>query len=119
MTFKLSTLAATGAALALLTLAGAQEPRQPVEERIGALERAVATLDTRLGLRSAAEPVGSADRDYALTARVDSLQTSIDRLANDIQRVERMADNAMREASEARREAMNAERTARDAMMRR
>jgi hypothetical protein len=118
MVAKLSTLAAIVAALVLLTFAGAQ-PQQTVEERIGMLERAVATLDTRLGLRTAAEPVGSADRDYALMARVDSLQTSIDRLGNDIQRVERMVDNAMREASEARREAMNAERTARDAMMRR
>jgi len=98
------------------TSALAQQP-VPLDERVAALERMVATLDTRLDIRTAPAPAG-ADRDFALTSRIERLEAALDRLTLDLQRVERMADNAMREASDARRSAMNAENAARNAEMR-
>jgi hypothetical protein len=108
---------AAAAAAAVFTLANAQAPQRPltVEDRVAALERQVATLDTRAGLNSTALPGGANDRDYALTSRIDQLQQAMDRLATDVQRVERLADNAARDASQAQREAMYAQQAARDA----
>jgi hypothetical protein len=108
-------LAATVSAL-VQSLALAQEP-VPLDERVAALERMVATLDTRLDIRTAPAPAGP-ERDFALTSRIERLEAALDRLTLDLQRVERMADNAMREASDARRSAMSAESAARDAAMR-
>lgn len=93
----------------------AQQP-VPLDERVAALERMVATLDTRLDIRTAPAPAGAGD--FALTSRIERLEAALDRLTLDLQRVERMADNAMREASDARRSAMSAENAARDAAMR-
>jgi hypothetical protein len=105
------------AAAAMVTIAEAQAPQRPltVEDRVAALERQVATLDTRFGVSNAAQPGGIGDRDYALSSRIDQLQQAVDRLATDIQRVERLADNAARDASQAQREAMYAQQAARDA----
>ena len=108
-------LAATVPAL-LPSLALAQQP-VPLDERVAALERMVATLDTRLDIRTAPAPPG-AERDFALMSRIERLEAALDRLTLDLQRVERMADNATREASDARRSAMSAENAARDAAMR-
>ena len=111
-------VAALAAALAVFSIVAAQVPHQSIDERVTALERQLASLDTRFGIRSAADPAGTADRDNALSARVAALERTLERLTVDLQRVERQADNALREAGEAQRSALDAERTARDAASR-
>ena len=110
-------VAALAAALAVFSIVAAQVPHQSIDERVTALERQLASLDTRFG-RSAADPAGTADRDNALTARVAALERTLERLTVDLQRVERQAGDALREAGEAQRSALDAERTARDAASR-
>jgi hypothetical protein len=124
MTVRIGTLAAGVAAAALIYLTFAVAQPQPqlqgqraptLDERVGVLERGLATLATRFELRdSVAAPVAGG----ALEPRIADLERALDRLVVDLQRVERQADNALREASDARREAMNAERAARDAATR-
>lgn len=87
-----------------------------VEQRLAALERAVATLDTQLSLEIARPEAGGAN--MTLEARVAALERTVDRLATDVQRAERLADSAARAASDAQRDAMRAEQSARDAAMR-
>ena len=111
-------------ALAYLTFAAGQAPPQSpqsaqrgptLDDRVGILERGLASITTRFELRDSAVPSAPGG---ALEPRIADLERALDRLVSDVQRVERQADNALREASDARREAMNAERAARDAMMR-
>jgi hypothetical protein len=121
MTVRIRTAASVAAAaLIYLTLATAQPPPQDqrgptLDDRVGVLERGVASLTTRFELRDAASPPVAGG---SLEPRIAALESALDRLAVDLQRVERQADNAQREASDARREAASAERAARDAAMR-
>ena len=78
-------------ALAAVALGAAQEPlRAPtLQERVAALETAVATIETRFGLESARPGnLGTGESGQALAGRVDALQRSVERLSGDIQRVE-------------------------------
>jgi hypothetical protein len=119
MRTRVRTAAASVAAAALiyLTIAAAQsQDRGPtLDDRVGLLERSLASLATRFELRDSASPPAAGG---ALEPRISALETALDRLAVDLQRVERQAENAQREASDARREAASAERAARDVAMR-
>jgi hypothetical protein len=111
----------TMAALAVVTLAAAQEPlRAPtLQERVDTLERQVATIDTRFGLETTRPAnLGIGETGVGLASRVDALERSLERLAADVARVQQLADNAARDAQQAQREAMSAQQTARDAAMR-
>ena len=114
-------VAAAGFAAALAWAAFAQEaPREqsPIEQRIAALESAVATLDTRLALERSRPGRDAGQSEVALSARVTALERTVERLAADLQRTERLADNAARAAADAQRQAMRAEQLARDAALR-
>jgi hypothetical protein len=105
----------------LLATCGAHAQERPaapttIEQRLGTLERAVATLDTQLSLEIARPDAGGAN--MSLEARVAALERTVDRLATDVQRAERLADSAARAASDAQRDALRAEQSARDAAMR-
>jgi len=100
-----------------LSYAQAPPPRTP-EERITALEKSLATLETRFGLESTREPNVGGVSGVALENRVTALERALDRLATDVQRVERVADMAMRDAANAQRDAMTAQQMARDAALR-
>ena len=103
---------------AFLPLAGAQQaPTPTLAERVTALERQVARLDTRFGIESATRP-GVNQQGGNLVAKVDDLERSIARLAADLQRVQRQADDASRTANQAARDAQTAQQMARDAAMR-
>jgi hypothetical protein len=109
------------AMLAAAPVCGTQAQDRPappttIEQRLGALERAVATLDTQLSLEIARPEGGGAN--MSLEARIAALERTVDRLATDVQRAERLADSAARAASDAQRDAMRAEQSARDAAMR-
>jgi hypothetical protein len=106
------------AALSVLALAFAQSRPLTTEERVIALESAVATLETRFGLESSRQPTIGGESGVALQARLTTLERSLERLATDVQRVERLADMAARDAAAAQRDAMTAQQLARDAMMR-
>ena len=106
------------AAVSVLALAAAQ-PRTPTtEERVTALESALATLETRFGLESTRQPNLGGESGLALQGRVTTLERSLERLAADVQRVERLAETAARDAGAAQRDAMTAQQMARDAAMR-
>jgi hypothetical protein len=100
--------------------ASAQEPRQPLtaEERIVALERQLASLETRFGLESTRPPNLAGETPAGLAARVDAVERSVERLASEVARVARVADNAARDASQAQRDASAAQQAARDAALR-
>ncbi len=112
-----------GSSIALATVSvlafAAAQPRPPTtEERVTALESALATLETRFGLESTRQPNLGGESGLALQGRVTTLERSLERLAVDVQRVERLADNAARDAAAAQRDAMSAQQRARDAAMR-
>ena len=103
-------------ALAVLALTNAQEPlRAPtIEERIVALERGLATIDTRFGMQSTRLPDLGGESAAGLAARVDAVERSLERLANDLQRVARVArDSGTRRGERAARR--KREQAARDA----
>jgi len=106
------------ASLSALALALAQQRPLTTEERVSALESALATLETRFGLASTRQPTIGGELGVALEARVTTLERSLERLTVDVQRVERVAETAMRDASAAQREALSAQQLARDAAMR-
>jgi chaperonin cofactor prefoldin len=99
--------------------AAAQEPEQPrsVEDRLSALERQVASLQTRLGVRTTVPQTSprSAVEAQALSRRVEQLERRLDALTAQVKRVEQQTDAAMREALQAHRQAALAEQLARDA----
>jgi methyl-accepting chemotaxis protein len=106
------------AALAALPMARAQPGAPPtLEERVTALERQVARLDTRFERESAVRPA-TADNNATLAARINQLERSLERLAADMQRVQRQADDASRAASQAARDAQSAQQLAREVSMR-
>ncbi len=112
--------AAALAALGVLALTNAQEPlRAPtLEERIVALEKGLATIETRFGIQSTRLPDLGGESAAGLAARVAAVERSVERLATDLQRVDRLADTAARDAAQARRDATAAQQAARDAAMR-
>jgi proline dehydrogenase len=102
------------AALSLVVLAfgqNAQTPPRTTDERLAALESALATLETRFGLESTRQPNLGGETGVALQARVNALERAVDRLTVDVQRVDRVADAAARDA-------MAAQQAARDAALR-
>lgn len=99
------------AALSVLALAAAQPRPRTIEERVGGLESAVATLETRFGLESSRQPDVGGQSGVALQGRVTALERSLERLAADVQRIDRVADSAARDA-------MAAQQLARDASLR-
>jgi hypothetical protein len=111
-----------GTALALAWVGFAQEPppaqSMTTEQRLAALEAAVATLDTRLGLERTRRGDDAGQSDVGLSARVTALERAVERMTADLQRAERLADSASRAAGEAQRAAMRAEQAARDAVLR-
>lgn len=110
---------AAAAALAWLTVAqDAPDERPTVEERLAALETAVATLETRLNLERTRPGENPAQTEVALAGRVTAIERTVERLTTDLQRAERLADNAARAAADAQREAQRAQQAARDAAMR-
>jgi hypothetical protein len=94
--------------------------RRTIEERVQLLERAIASLDTRLELRTApgGAPVPAPGELARLEARIIQLEQAVDRLGLALERAERQTESAAREAAQARRDATNAERMARDASTR-
>jgi hypothetical protein len=89
-----------------------------LEERVLALERAYASLDTRFNARTSSGIGAESSQSISMERRVTQLENLLNRMTTDVQRLERAAESAMREASQARREAQTAERIARDASMR-
>jgi len=106
------------AALVLVTPALAQPPTNPppLEQRVTALEKELASVSTRLGLRESLG--GNTASDAGLAVRVTTLERTVERLTTDLQRVERLADAAARDASQARSDALAAQQIARDAALR-
>jgi ubiquinone biosynthesis protein UbiJ len=113
MAVKLNTMGAVAATFIFFVSAQAQGPRSEptLEERIAQIERNVASLDTRIELRSTLDSGSAA----ATAARVEQLERSLERLTAELQRVERETNAALREAMLARREATAAQQLARDA----
>ena len=108
------------AAFGALSLTSAQEPQRAptIEERIVALERNLAAIETRFGVESTRAPDLGGESAAGLAARVDAVERSAERLATDLQRIERLADTAARDAAQARRDATAAQQAARDAALR-
>jgi hypothetical protein len=82
---------------------------------VAALERSLASLDTRLGLERSRVGDDAGQTELALSGRIQALERTLDRLAVDLQRVQRTADDALRTADTAQR---TAEQAARDARLR-
>jgi len=105
-----------------LSIVLAQDDGEPpsLEERLAAVERGLASLQTRFEVSPASVPgaVGPSGNSLTLERQLTDLQREIDRLNGSLERVERQADAAQREASQARRDALNAERVAHDAATR-
>jgi hypothetical protein len=93
-------------------------PGATIEQRLAALEAAVATLDTRLALQSTRAGDDAGRTEVGLSGRITALEREVERLTADLQRAERLADSAARAAGEAQRDAMSAEQAARDAALR-
>jgi len=116
---------AVAAGLVYVSFAAAQPPvpqaqsqrSPPIEERVAALERGLASVTTRFDLREAAVPPAAAATANvgALESRVATLERALDRIQQDLQRIERAADTAQRAADSASRDAADARRTAQDA----
>ncbi len=97
---------------------GAQGSRptaaQPtLEQRVAALEKQVAGLETRLRAYTSANPsVPNVPQAGASTAeRVQQLQATVSSLAAKVEAATRTADQALREAQQAQRVAQDAQRT--------
>jgi hypothetical protein len=109
----------TVVALAWTTLAQDPPAESPtIEQRLAAVEAAVARLDTRLALAITRPGEDAGQTEVALAARVMALERSVERLTADLERAERLADNAARAAGDAQREATRAQQAARDAATR-
>lgn len=84
-----------------------------LEERLAAIERELASLDTRLEARTAVgTPLGPPD--LAMTKRLVRLEQQLAALSADLRRLDQQIQTAMRDANEARREAVEAARLARE-----
>lgn len=91
---------------------------EQLTERIAALEKLVASLDTRLAVvqESARPPPEPNGRPAAL--RIDDLERQMAQLRLDLGRLQTSVDSAARTAESAQRTATQAENTARDALFR-
>jgi hypothetical protein len=118
-----------GSAIALvvgLTCASslqAQEPLedcQALEDRLVALERQVATLETRLATRSTvgAGSLASSEAGLLVQSRLDHVERDLAEVIRKIDRLSSQAAGAQRDASEAKRTAKNALNTAKQALTR-
>jgi len=106
-------------ALGTLTMAFGQDDGSSIEERVLVLERAVATLDTQLQLRtSTSGPEDRISRDFNLEMRLSDIERLVQQLGNDMQDLQRQASNAAQAASQAQRDARMAQQMARDAQNR-
>jgi ABC-type branched-subunit amino acid transport system substrate-binding protein len=106
------------ASIVILPIADAQQsPAPTLAERVAALERQVARLDTRTGIESAIRP-GVTEQGGNLVARIDALERSMVALNTYLDRVQRQADDALRAATQAQRDAQAAQQAARDVAMR-
>jgi hypothetical protein len=108
----------TAAATLVMAATFAPAAFAQAEERVLALERAYASLDTRFNARTSSGIGAESSQSISMERRVTQLENLLNRMTTDVQRLERAAESAMREASQARREAQTAERIARDASMR-
>jgi len=94
----------------------AERDEPTLEERVEELERAVASLDTRLAARTTGRNAEAPTP--LLEQRVTQLERSVAMLRADLQRIERTANAALQTATDAQRTAANAEREARAAASR-
>lgn len=104
-----------------ITVGYTQNPEDTltIEQRLTALERQLAGLETRFDARTqfdAGALPGAPGPETSM--RIQQLERRLDSLETDLRRVATQADTALREANQARREAMAAERSARDALNR-
>lgn len=92
------------------------ESMEQLRGRVAALERLVASIDTRFAAREAARPPLQAGQPVPV--RLDDLERQMAQITLDVQRLQTLVDNAMRTAENAQRAAMQAENIARDAQFR-
>ena len=126
---KLAARLAAAAGLVYLSFAAAQPPVQQtpgqppaqsqpgarpptLEDRVGALERALASMTTRFDVREAAVPPSQSSSQNAFESRVSNLERTIGQLQQQLQNAQRSADSAQRAADSASRDAADARRTA-------
>lgn len=102
------------AALAPLCLL-AQDGAPTLEERVTAVERAAASLETRLELRTTRNAATGSDPDAGLGARIAQLERELGTMDSMLRDLERQQSAMLREMSQLRREASEAQRLARDA----
>ena len=95
-----------------------REAEQPLDERIAELERAVASLETQLVVRTPEPVIGPSSGDMQVERRLAELERNVDRLLLQLQRTEQAAQSAQRDASQALRTAQAAERAAMNAARR-
>ena len=91
-------------------------PLEALTERVTALERLVASLDTRFSaLQAAPRPP---EPGLSAAQRIDDLERQVAQLRLDLQRLQTSVDSAQRTAEGAQRSATQAENTAREALFR-
>ncbi len=100
-----------------------QEPPgdcQTLEDRLVALERQVATFETRLATRSAvgAGSLASSQAGLRVQSKLDHVERDLVELSREVRRLGSQAAAAQRDASEANRTAKNALNTAKQALTR-
>jgi hypothetical protein len=100
--------AIVAAGLCVLTLALAQPRERTIEERVGALESGLASLETRFGVQSTRPDNLGGGSDLAAALRITALERSLERVEADLQRVRNLAETAAREAADARQAARDA-----------
>jgi hypothetical protein len=89
-----------------------RDDERTIEERMDALERALASLETRFDI---AATLGESRGPAAEEARIMALERELERVVMELERVRREIDAAAREATQARREAAAAQQAARAA----
>lgn len=97
-----------------------QDLNNDLEDRIGALESAVATLDTRLQTRTTtgAGSLAPSVAGLSVQSRLDDLTRQVQSLNRQVVMLQRQVEQASREAALAIRGAEAAQRDARDALSR-
>ena len=92
----------------------AQEPTPSLEERLLALERQVATLDTRLAAVSTvgSGSLASSEAGLRAQARIDRLERTVVDLSSEVRRLTGQLESVRRDTDAAQRTARNALTTA-------
>lgn len=116
---KLTGLWLLAASFACAPAFAQQQPKQQrtVAQRLSALEHQVASLETRLGVRTAPGAPSSAEfsvRNWTTAQRIAQLEQRLNSLTVDINRIQRQTEAALRAANQAQRDAMYAQQMARD-----